>query len=53
VVERSEGSFVLSPGAELIIGLGLLSVSGEVRYNKVFDDDVDGLIFGVGVGFSL
>jgi hypothetical protein len=53
VVERSEGSFVLSPGAELIIGLGLLSVSGEVRYNKIFDDDVDGLIFGVGVGFSL
>jgi hypothetical protein len=53
VAERSESSFVLSPGAELIIGLGLMSVSGEVRYNKVFEGDADGLIFGVGIGFSL
>jgi hypothetical protein len=53
-IDSSESDFVLSPGAELIIGLGLLSVSGEVRYNKIFaDGDVDGLILGVGVGFSL
>jgi Outer membrane protein beta-barrel domain len=53
-IDTSDGNFVLSPGAELIIGLGLLSVSGEVRYNKVFaDGDVDGLILGVGIGFSL
>jgi hypothetical protein len=52
--EVSESDFVLSPGAELIIGLGLLSVSGEVRYNKVFaDGDADGLILGLGLGFSL
>jgi hypothetical protein len=52
--EVSESDFVLSPGAELFIGLGLLSVSGEVRYNKVFaDGDADGLILGLGLGFSL
>jgi hypothetical protein len=52
--DESESNFVLSPGAEAIVGLGLLSVSGEVRYNKVFvDGDFDGLYFGVGVGFSL
>jgi hypothetical protein len=53
-IDESESNFVLSPGAEAIVGLGLLSVSGEVRYNKVFvDGDFDGLYFGVGVGFSL
>ncbi len=44
---------MLSPGAELLIGLGLLNVSGEVRYNKIFADDADGLILGLGLGFSL
>lgn len=52
-LDESEGNFVLSPGAEAIVGLGLLSVSGEVRYNKVFADDLDGVYFGVGLGFSL
>jgi hypothetical protein len=53
-IDSSEGDFVLSPGAELIIGLGLLSVSGEVRYNKIFADGaVDGLILGLGLGFSI
>jgi hypothetical protein len=53
-IDSSESDFVLSPGAELIIGLGLMSVSGEVRYNKVFADaDTDGLILGLGLGFSL
>lgn len=53
-VDESEGDFVLSPGAELFVGLGLLSVSGEVRYNKIFaDGDKDALVLGVGLGFSL
>lgn len=52
--EDSQSDFVLSPGAEGIIGLGLLSVSAELRYNKIFaDGDADALIMGVGVGFSL
>jgi hypothetical protein len=52
--DASESDFVLSPGAELFIGLGLLSVSGEIRYNKIFSDSgVDALILGVGLGFSL
>jgi hypothetical protein len=53
-VDETDGNFVLSPGAELFIGLGLLSVSGEVRYNKIFaDGDTDALVLGVGLGFSL
>jgi len=53
-LDESESDFVLSPGAEAIVGLGLLSVSAEVRYNKVFvDGDFDGVYFGAGVGFSL
>jgi hypothetical protein len=51
--ENSESDFVASPGAEFLIGLGLLSVSAEARYNKVFADDADGLVLGVGLGFSL
>jgi hypothetical protein len=53
-VDESEGNFALSPGAEVLVGLGLLSVSGEVRYNKVFaDGDTDALVLGLGLGFSL
>lgn len=52
--DSSDSDFVLSPGAELFVGLGLLTVSGEVRYNKIFSDSgVDALILGVGLGFSL
>jgi hypothetical protein len=52
--DDSVSDFVLAPGAELFIGLGLLTVSGEVRYNKIFSDSgVDAVILGVGLGFSL
>jgi hypothetical protein len=46
-------NFVASPGAEVLLGLGLLSVSAEARYNKIFDDDADAFILGLGIGFSL
>jgi Outer membrane protein beta-barrel domain len=52
--DHSSSDFVLAPAAELIIGLGLLSVGAEVRYNKVFSDvDRDGVVLGVGLGISL
>ena len=54
IADESEGDFVISPGAELIVGLGFWSVSAEARYNKIFaDGDVDALVFGAGLGFSL
>jgi hypothetical protein len=54
IADTSEGDFVLSPGAELIVGLGFWSVSAEARYNKIFaDGDADALVFGAGLGFSL
>lgn len=52
-LEASESEFVASPGVEGIVGLGLLTVSAEARYNKVFADDSDAVVLGVGVGFSL
>ncbi len=54
IADTTEGDFVLSPGAELIVGLGFWSVSAEARYNKIFvDGDGDALVFGAGLGFSL
>ncbi len=50
----SEGAFVLSPGAEVLFSLGLISVSAEARYNAVLDEDRDDAIVvgaGIGVGF--
>ncbi len=50
----SEGNFVLSPGAEVLFGLGLLSISGELRYNHIFvDGDPNAVIVGVGLGLTL
>jgi Outer membrane protein beta-barrel domain len=51
---ESESDFVLAPGAEFVVGLGLLSVSAEASYNKVFaEGDADAVILGLGLGFSL
>jgi outer membrane protein with beta-barrel domain len=53
-VDSTDGNFVISPGAELSLGLGLLSVGAEIRYNHVFvDRDVDAVIFGLGLGISI
>lgn len=53
IIVEAESDFLLSPGAEAIIGLGLLTVSGELRYDKVFADDADAIVVGLGIGFSL
>jgi hypothetical protein len=56
VGDNSESDFVASPGVEAIIGLGLLSVGAEARYNKVFsegDVSADAIVLGVGIGVSL
>jgi hypothetical protein len=53
---NSDARFVASPGAELIVGLGLLTASAEARYNKVFSDagsDGDAVVLGIGLGISL
>ena len=50
----SESDFVLSPGLEAFVGLGLLNINGELRYNKIFaDGDTDAIVVGVGLGISL
>jgi hypothetical protein len=50
----STNDLVVAPGAELLLGLGLWSVSAEVRYDNVFaDGDADGLFVGAGLGASL
>jgi hypothetical protein len=52
----SDAHFVASPGAELIVGLGLLTASAEARYNKVFSSagsDGDAVVLGIGLGISL
>ena len=52
--DTSEGDFVLSPGAELFVGLGLLNVSGELRYNAILADEAsNAVVVGLGLGFSL
>jgi len=50
----STSKFVASPGLEGIISLGLMTVSAEVSYAKVFSSaELDGLIVGAGIGLSL
>lgn len=51
--EFTEGDFLLAPGVEANLGLGLIALGAELRYNKVFaEGDADGLIAGVGLGLS-
>ena len=56
-VDSSDSKFALAPGAELMFGLGLLSVSAEAGYNIVLSGvtnaSPNALILGVGLGFSL
>jgi len=46
----SKHELVLAPGAELMVSLGLLNLSGEVRYN--WADTADALVVGLGAGIS-
>jgi len=47
--DHSRDDLVLAPGAELMLSLGLLNLSGELRYNF---STADALIVGIGVGVS-
>jgi hypothetical protein len=45
----SKQELVIAPGAELLVNLGLINVSGELRYNW---STTDAVVVGVGVGLS-
>ncbi len=51
----SPTNLLVSPGAELLLGLGLWSVSAEARFDKVFARDgySDGIFVGAGLGLIL
>jgi hypothetical protein len=44
---------VLAPAVEAFIGLGLLNVNAEARYELVAGDNSNALILGLGLGVSL
>ena len=48
--DHSQQELVVAPGAELMLSLGLVTVSGELRYN--FTSTADALIVGIGAGVS-
>ena len=48
--DHSKNELVLAPGAELMVSLGLVNVSGEVRYN--FTSTADAAVVGLGAGIS-
>ncbi|MEY4548820.1 MAG: hypothetical protein RL685_5015 [Pseudomonadota bacterium] len=53
-IESSTSNFVIAPGLEFTFGLGLLSIGAEASYNKVFaDDEIDAIVLGLGLGFSI
>ena len=41
---------VIAPGAELLVSLGIVNVSGELRYNLA--NTADALVIGIGTGIS-
>lgn len=50
---ESSDNFVLAPGVDVDVSLGLISLSAEARYNMLLGDEgADGFIFGLGTGFS-
>jgi hypothetical protein len=49
----STNGTVVSPGAELIFGLGLLNVNAKVRYELLSGNNPNGLVLGLGIGVSL
>src|SRR6185295_9405239 len=46
----SKQELVLAPGAEVLVSLGLINLSGELRYN--WASTADAVIVGVGAGLS-
>jgi len=48
--DHSKHELALAPGAELMVSLGLVNLSGELRYN--FTSTADAAIVGIGAGLS-
>jgi hypothetical protein len=48
--DHEQQELVVAPGAELMVSLGVVNVSGEVRYN--FTGTADAAIVGIGAGVS-
>jgi hypothetical protein len=51
--EHTANGTVLAPAVEAFIGLGLLNVNAEARYEFVAGDNSNALVLGLGLGVSL
>jgi hypothetical protein len=51
--EHTANGTVLAPALEAFIGLGLLNVNAEARYELVAGNNSNALVLGIGLGVSL